>query len=106
MNTHRRINMSSVATSGKRLSKNDEHEASRLYKEAHTALEAIAVIIARTLGVQLDGNHKVMFAPSDHASTSSGTWENKVLTFKGIEIFCSSSGCGCYDNNTQECFPC
>ena len=98
--------MSTVATSGIRLSKNDEQEASRLYKEAHTALEALAVIVARTLGVKLDGNHKVMFAPSDHASTPSGARENKVLTFKGIEIFCSSSGCGCYDYDSQECFPC
>jgi hypothetical protein len=98
--------MSTVETKFVQLSKEDREEASRLYREAHTALQGLSKIVARTLGLPLDGDHRVMFAPAGHAFRSPGVEEKKVTQLKGVEIICTPRGCGCINHDTMECYMC
>ena len=98
--------MSTVETKLVQLSKEDHEQASRLYREAHTALEGLSKIVARTLGLPLEGDHQVMFAPADHAFGPAGAKEKKVVQLKGVEIICTPRGCGCINHDTMECYMC
>lgn len=81
----------------------DRARMNRLYEEIQGRLTEMGLIVCRVL--ELDpSDMQFKFAPTPMDSQS--TEEPKALRFKGIEIVCGPSGCGCYDHDAGDCFPC
>ncbi len=86
----------------------DRERMQRLSEEVRGRLQEMALITARTLGIDLDSDTVVKFVPLkvDRASLGQepGLGEEPGQT---IEIVCGPAGCGCYVDPPGICeFPC
>ncbi|CAE6737427.1 hypothetical protein R20943_02250 [Paraburkholderia aspalathi] len=82
-----------------KLSEQDSETAKRLYTEANKALEELAQIVARTLGVTLSKDNEVMLIPESHRSRGAEPMAKPII-FRGTEISCDHGICYCFDYDT------
>ncbi len=88
----------------KALVQEDRIRMARLYEEVDGRLEEMALITARTLGLNTSDRISA-FERLGQASQAVSSDERPIV-FQGVKIICTSSGCGCYDYDTGECFAC
>jgi hypothetical protein len=67
----------------------------RLYEEVQTRLDEMAMIVARTLGLQAGPTAQVKFSPR---------FADSEVTATAVEIVSTPRGCGCYDYTQGTCF--
>jgi hypothetical protein len=79
----------------------DRERMQRLSEEVRGRLQEMALITTRTLGISMDRDTVVKFAPVEtRADDDPGVVTN-------IEIVCGPAGCGCYVDPPGICeFPC
>ncbi|MEN3310263.1 MAG: hypothetical protein V7603_6465 [Micromonosporaceae bacterium] len=83
------------------LTPDDRERMRRLSEEVRGRLQEMALITTRTLGIPLDKDTVVKFAPV----TTESQAELGAVT--NIEIVCGPTGCGCYVEPQGICeFPC
>ncbi|HZD73037.1 MAG TPA: hypothetical protein VE776_03985 [Actinomycetota bacterium] len=86
----------------------DRERMQRLSEEVQGRIREMALITARTLGIDLAGDTVVKFAPvkADRASLGEGPGLGEEPG-QTIEIVCGPEGCGCYVDPPGICeFPC
>lgn len=89
------------------LSSEDRARMARLYEEIEGRLHEMALIAARTLSLDTaEVEAKSLGRPFAGARQNAAEASDGPLQFQGIEIVCTPSGCGCYDHDSGECFPC
>ena len=86
----------------------DRARMARLYEEIEGRLHEMALIVARTLSLDTTEIEVTSLGRplGETRNRGAGETPDRVIRFKGIEIVCTPAGCGCYDHDAGECFPC
>ncbi len=92
--------MTNVTQQRAELRPEDRDRMQRLSEEVRGRLQEMALITTRTLGIALDSQTAVKFAPQELDRGADETGMH-------IEIVCTPDGCGCYVDPPGICeFPC